>query len=113
MSQLLLRKAQFAGTGYQLHKEWIPTINRAVVYGQPIVFANVGGLVLYSNLTDLAEDVLAISTVALARQFAAKYTLQSAFTTIRTIAGTRVTVGTLRLETHVSIGVLIASFGVL
>ena len=101
------------GTSYELHSEWVPSTHKAVVYGQPIVFVNVGGLVLYSNLPDLAEDLLAITSIALARKFAAQYTLQSAFATIRTIAGARVTIGQVRLESHVSIGALIASFGVL
>ena len=72
-AQMALRAAQFAGTGYAPDATWVPSRNNGIALGQPFTFVNVNGLVFYTDILDNVEDVVALSSLALARRFVAQH----------------------------------------
>lgn len=76
MAQMALRKQQFTNTGYAQAAKWKPSINSGVALGQSFIFVNVAGLVLYSDLVDLGQDLAAITTWQLAKQFATRHSFK-------------------------------------
>jgi hypothetical protein len=77
-AQLALRALQFFGTGYSRDKNWVPSQMVSTAGGQLFVFVNLKGLVLYSDQIDLLQDMLAISTVALAKKYLTQNVLRLA-----------------------------------
>ena len=115
-AQLKLREWQFSDTDYQLDVTWTPSMHITTTdLGERIAFVNVGGLVLYTDRWDLAEDVVAIASVKAAEVFFAKYGVQTivgALGRIQQLATARVSIDSARLDSSLSIGALIATFGV-
>lgn len=71
--------------GFFPELSWAPSTNYAVVAGIPIVFWNAGGIVFYSDLIDNAEDLIALTSIALVRSAAGRLLLSRAALTISSI----------------------------
>jgi hypothetical protein len=72
----------FAPFGYLPDAGWTPSTHFATAGTLPIVFFNAGGIIFYSDATDAAEDLIALTTLSAVRSFiasqAGKRILQSA-----------------------------------
>ncbi len=113
-AQLFLRARQFRGTRYELDIAWIPSKHIVTAGSQQIAFFNLSGLVLYTDRTDLLEDVLAITTIQAAKVFFARYGTQSlmgALGRIPQLVTARVTIDNARLDSQIGISTMIASMG--
>ncbi len=105
---------QFAGTPYRPHAEWVPSQTVTTALGQRIAFVNVGGLILYTDVYDANEDLLAVTSLALARAFYHQIGargLAGVAARAAGLAGTRVAIDSGRLNSHVSIAGLLATVG--
>ena len=48
---------------------WPLGVRKADVFGESIAYFNVGGLVFYTDMAELSEELVEITSVALAREF--------------------------------------------
>ena len=66
-AKLELYRLAFVGFGWTPDGEWVPSTNKVVVNGAPAIFVNVGGLVFYSDQTQMLREMLLISSAVSAR----------------------------------------------
>lgn len=113
-AQMLLRQYQFERFDYAPDEEWRPSQNIIVAGTQRVAFVNIKGLILYTDRDDLAEDVAAIATFAAAKAFFARYSAQSLFGAlgrVQQLATVRVSTDSVRMDSQLSIGSLLAVMG--
>jgi hypothetical protein len=107
--------------GYLPEIGWKPSTHVTIAGSTEIVFFNAGGIVFYTDATDNIEDLLVLTSVAAVRGFVKSpigrriiaRTAVGVLGRIPILVNTRTTIDTQRLETHISIGSLFASVGLL
>jgi len=111
----------FSPFGYLPEIGWKPSTHVTIAGSTEIVFFNAGGIVFYTDATDNIEDLLVLTSVAAVRAFVKSpigrriiaRTAVGVLGRIPILVTTRTTIDTQRLETHISIGSLFASVGLL
>jgi hypothetical protein len=109
----------FAPFFYFPDASWKPSTHFAIAGTMPIVFFNVGGIIFYSDATDAAEDLIALTTLAAVKSFMASQLGQRLATSavevlgdlIPGLAGARVPADEARAGGHWGIAVLLGVLG--
>jgi RHS repeat-associated protein len=106
--------------GYSPEVNWIPSTHFVLAGAVEIFFFNAGGIVFYTDAVDNAEDLIVLVSIAAVREFlrspAGQRIAVSAVGMLSRIPGlvkARIAIDRLRFEGHLSIGQVMASYGVL
>jgi RHS repeat-associated protein len=106
--------------GYKPDIDWIPSTHFVTAGAVEIFFFNAGGIVFYTDAFDNAEDLIVLGSIAAVKEFlrspAGQRIAVSAvgmLSRIPVLVKARIGIDRFRLEGHLSIGEILASFGVI
>jgi hypothetical protein len=104
--------------GFQPDASWAPSTHFATAGIVEIFFFNAGGIVFYTDVVDMAQELVVLTTLAAVRSFMTSpggqrllQGLISSVGKIRGLAATRVTGDQARFGDQLGIGGLLASMG--
>jgi len=108
----------FAAFGYSPEVSWTPSTHFTYAGGVNIFFFNAGGIVFYTDLLDLSEDLVLLASLAAVKKFAASRaglliarSLVGVASRIPALVSARVSIDANRLRGHTTMAITIGCLG--